>query len=67
MQPIHGRMPVIVPPDQYGLWLDPRCQDTTKLARLLRPYLAKDMLAYRVSALANDPTNDVPRCAEAAR
>jgi putative SOS response-associated peptidase YedK len=65
MQPIHGRMPVVVPPDQYGLWLDPRCQDTTKLAKLLRPYPAKDMLAYRVSALVNDARNDVPPCAEA--
>jgi hypothetical protein len=37
MQPIHERMPVIIPPEQYGLWLDPRCQDTEKLARLLRP------------------------------
>jgi putative SOS response-associated peptidase YedK len=38
MRPIHGRMPVIVPPDQYGLWLDPRCQDAEKLAKLLRPF-----------------------------
>ena len=45
MQPIHGRMPVVVPPEPYGLWLDPRCQDTTMLAKLLRPYPAKDMLA----------------------
>jgi putative SOS response-associated peptidase YedK len=38
MLPIHERMPVIIPPEQYGLWLDPRCQDTEKLAKLLRPY-----------------------------
>jgi putative SOS response-associated peptidase YedK len=49
MQPIHGRMPVILPPDQYGLWLDPRCQDTEKLAKVLRPFPAEGMLAYRVS------------------
>jgi hypothetical protein len=35
MHPIHERMPVVLPPDQYGLWLDPRFQDTEKL---LRPY-----------------------------
>ena len=67
MQPINGRVPAIIPPDQYGLWRDPRCQDTTKLAKLLRPYPSKDMLAYRVSALVNDPKGDVPPCAGAAR
>ena len=65
MQPIHGRMPVILPPDQYGLWLDPRCQDTRKLARLLRPFPAGGMLAYPVSALVNNPKNDVPQCVRA--
>jgi len=67
MRPIHERMPVIVPPDQYDLWLDPRCQDTGKLAKLLRPYPSKDLLAYRVSALINNPKNDVPQCVEAIR
>jgi putative SOS response-associated peptidase YedK len=67
MRPIHERMPVIVPPDQYGLWLDPRCQDTDKLAKLLRPYPSKDMFAYRVRRLVNNPRNDVPHCVEAIR
>ena len=67
MRPIHERMPVVIPPEQYGLWLDPRCQDTEKLAKLLRPYPAKDMLAYRVSALVNNARNDVPQCVEAIR
>jgi putative SOS response-associated peptidase YedK len=67
MQPIHERMPVIIPPDQYDLWLDSRCQDTEKLSKLLRPYPLKDMLAYRVSTLVNNPKNDVPKCVEAIR
>jgi putative SOS response-associated peptidase YedK len=67
MQPVHERMPVIIPPDQYGLWLDPRCQDTAKLAALLRPYASQDMLAYRVSTLVNNPKNDVPQCVQALR
>jgi putative SOS response-associated peptidase YedK len=65
MKPIHERMPVIVPPEQYGLWLDPRCQDTEKLAELLRPYPPEGMLAYPVSTLVNNPRNDVPQCVEA--
>jgi putative SOS response-associated peptidase YedK len=67
MQPIHERMPVIIPPEQYGLWLDPRCQDREKLAKLLRPFPAEGMLAYRVSALVSNPKNDVPQCVEAIR
>jgi putative SOS response-associated peptidase YedK len=67
MRPIHVRMPVIIPPDQYGLWLDPRCQDTGRLAKLLRPYPSPAMLAYRVSTLVNDPRDDVPKCVEAVR
>jgi hypothetical protein len=30
-------MPVILPPEQYDLWLDPRCQDTEKVAKLAKP------------------------------
>jgi putative SOS response-associated peptidase YedK len=67
MQPIHERMPVILPPDQYALWLDPRCQETGKLAKLLQPFPSEGMLAYRVSALVNNPKNDVPQCVEATR
>jgi putative SOS response-associated peptidase YedK len=67
MRPIHERMPVILPPDQHGQWLDPRCQDTVKLAKLLRPYPSKEMLVYRVSALVNNPMNDVAQCVEAIR
>jgi putative SOS response-associated peptidase YedK len=39
MKPIHERMPVIIPPEQYGLWLNPECQDAEKLEGLLRPFL----------------------------
>jgi putative SOS response-associated peptidase YedK len=61
MQPIHEHMPVIDPPDQYGLWLDPRCEDTEKLAKLRRPYPSTHMLAYWVSTVVNSLKNDVPQ------
>ena len=67
MQPVHERMPAFLPPDQYGLWLDTRCQDSEKLAKLLRPWPSKAMLAYRVGTLVNIPKNDVPQCVEAIR
>jgi putative SOS response-associated peptidase YedK len=65
MRPIHDRMPVILPKDQYGLWLDPRCQDVEKVGQLLRPFPAEGLRAYRVSSLVNNPRNDVPKCVEA--
>jgi putative SOS response-associated peptidase YedK len=55
MQPIHERMPVIIPADQYGLWLDARYEEAEKLAKLLRPCSPKDMVAYPVSTLVNNP------------
>jgi putative SOS response-associated peptidase YedK len=67
MQPIHERMPVIIPPNQYDLWLDRGCQDPDKLAKLLRPYPSQDMIVYRVSTLVNDPKNDAPGCIRAVR
>jgi putative SOS response-associated peptidase YedK len=62
MQPIHEPMPGSLPPDGYDLWLDPRCQDTEKLATLLRPCSLKDMNAYSFSMLVNNPKNGVPQC-----
>jgi putative SOS response-associated peptidase YedK len=65
MQPIHDRMPVILPPEEYSLWLDPRCGDTERLAKLLLPYPSAGMIAHKVSALVNNPKNDVAKCIEA--
>jgi putative SOS response-associated peptidase YedK len=62
MRPVHERMPVIIPPEQYGVWLDLHCQDTEELAKLLRPYPSEGMLAYQVSTLVNSWKNDVPEC-----
>ncbi len=67
IHPIHGRMPVLIPPEQYGRWLDPRCEDTNRLGRLLRPFPSEGMLAYRVNALVNNPKNDTPLCVKAMR
>jgi len=62
IKPIPDRMPVILSSDQYDAWLDAGCQDSEKLTKLLRPYPAKDMLAYRVGTLVNDPQHEVVQC-----
>ncbi len=57
---IHGRMPVILPPDLEDLWLDPDVKDSAILSDILAPYPAEYMRAYEVSALVNSPKNNVP-------
>ncbi|MGH7135757.1 MAG: SOS response-associated peptidase [Pirellulales bacterium] len=60
--PIHDRMPVIVPPEAYDLWLSPETQETELLASLLRPYAAVEMDAYPVSTRVNSPAYNEPDC-----
>lgn len=59
MAPIHHRMPVILKRDDEEAWLN---EDTPleALAVLLKPYPSKDMAAYPVSTLVNNPRNDTP-------
>ena len=58
MQPIHNRMPVILPKKAYADWLNPANQDAETLAALLQPYPAKEMEAWEVSRRVNKPEND---------
>jgi putative SOS response-associated peptidase YedK len=55
---IHSRMPVILPSDVEGAWLDQDYKDTEKLISLLQPYREEGMTAYPVSRLVNSPAND---------
>lgn len=59
---IHNRMPVILPPAAYELWLDPAERSPAQLDNLLKPYPAEAMTAYPVSTLVNNPKNDQPEC-----
>ena len=49
LDPIHDRMPVILSPDDYGLWLDPDVDDGRRLQSVLRPFPADEMGAYPIS------------------
>jgi putative SOS response-associated peptidase YedK len=64
MREIHHRMPVIMPPEYYELWLDPAVREPERLLPLLEPYPAADMEAYPVSRRVNSPSNDEPGCVE---
>jgi putative SOS response-associated peptidase YedK len=63
--PIHNRMPVILHPEDYGLWLDPDFDEKEPLTTLLKPYPAEAMEAYPVSRRVNSPSNNEPSCIEA--
>jgi putative SOS response-associated peptidase YedK len=66
MEKIHNRMPVILKPEAYPVWLDPSEQTPDKLDKLLKPYPASQMAAFPVSRLVNDPKNDSPDCIQPA-
>lgn len=54
--PIHERMPVLLPEDGWGHWLDPQ-SDPQQLQALLAPYDAAAMCAWPVSRAVNNPRN----------
>lgn len=60
--PIHNRMPVILPDEEYHIWLDDKEQDPGKLAPLLKPYPSVEMSAYPVSRTVNSPNVDSLEC-----
>ena len=61
---IHNRMPVILAPEDYSLWLDPDFREREALTSLLRPYPNDAMEAYPVSRRVNSPSNNAPGCIE---
>lgn len=64
MATIHHRMPVIIHPEDYDLWLDPSLQDGRHVQHLLRPYESEAMQLYPVSKTVNNPRNETPACIE---
>jgi putative SOS response-associated peptidase YedK len=60
---IHDRMPVILDPDNYDLWLDPGFHNSNTLSAMLMPYDASFMERYAVSNRISDPKNDDAECA----
>lgn len=65
MRNLHDRMPVIIPRDAYGVWLDDHLLDAEQLAPLLRPYPAGELVAHPVSNRVNNPRFDDPSCVQA--
>lgn len=62
---VHDRMPAILDPDHYELWLDPGMTDTSALMEMLRPLDARRMRSYPVSGRVNQVQNDDAECSAA--
>ncbi len=64
LAPIHDRMPVILAPDAYDLWLDSANVDGKTAAALIAPAQSELFEAYEISPLVNRVANDGPQVLE---
>ncbi len=62
MRPIHHRMPVMLTPDQFEPWLDPRVTEADQLVPLLRTPPAGMMTAVAVGSRVGNIRFDDPAC-----
>jgi putative SOS response-associated peptidase YedK len=58
LAPVHERMPVIVPPEQYDAWLDSDKIEAKPAAALLGPAPGDFLEAYEISTRVNSVKND---------
>jgi putative SOS response-associated peptidase YedK len=61
MATIHDRMPVILAPADYDLWLDP-ASPLPAVEQLLQSYPAAQMTSYAVSSYVNSALNEGATC-----
>jgi putative SOS response-associated peptidase YedK len=64
VRPMHDRMPVILLPADFDIWIDPRTPKE-RLQALLQPYPAGEMTTDPVSTYVSNARNEGPRCLEA--
>ena len=64
LSPIHDRMPAVVPPEAFDLWLDCANVDATTAAALLAPAQEDLFEAYEISTAVNRTANDNPKVIE---
>ena len=64
LSPIHDRMPVIVPPQGFDLWLDTDTVDASTAAAVIAPAPEGLLEAYEISTAVNRTANDNPKLLE---
>jgi putative SOS response-associated peptidase YedK len=60
LAPIHDRMPVVLGPDSWPLWLGTDVPGSGELIALLRPAPEAGLIRYPVARYVNDVRNDGP-------
>jgi putative SOS response-associated peptidase YedK len=66
MKPLHERMPAIIAPAHYDLWLDSRITDKNEIMQYLTSAPSSQLKAYPVSTWVNVPKHDDERCIQPA-
>jgi putative SOS response-associated peptidase YedK len=61
---LHDRMPVIVAPEDFDLWLDRSVSDVGPLRPILQPFAAERMKITPVNPVVGNPTNEGSECIE---
>jgi len=61
---LHDRMPVVLPPEAWGRWLDPATTDVAELRAMLEPDDGLDLDIYAVPRFVNDVRRDGPELIE---
>jgi len=62
MQPIHARMPLILPQPEEAAWLDPSTPHIADWLAALAPYPDDELQAYEVSRRVNSPQYNGVEC-----
>jgi putative SOS response-associated peptidase YedK len=61
---LYERMPVVLAPCDYDMWLDPKIEEPAAFQHLLAPCADEELVAEPVSTHVNRVANDDPRCVE---
>jgi len=62
MKPIHERMPAIIAPTHYDLWLDPRVNEKDEIMGFLNSAPSSSLKFHPISPWVNSPKHDDERC-----
>ena len=64
VRPIHDRMPAILSPSDYELWLNPNPKTIGSLKHILKSFPSEQMILFPVSGKVNKASYDAADCVE---